>query len=105
MTTLTRRGLLARAGQLAPLVGAAGMLGRFAVPVAQPIEQAVLPDVAPIIYEDGNIGYDEGGFLIDRWAGGVYKGYERLGPAVRSIMVRGHDDVVRVWLEPWLRLR
>ena len=47
MVTLTRRGLLARAGRLAPLAAAAGMLGRFAVPVAQPIEQEVLTIPGP----------------------------------------------------------
>jgi len=96
--------LLARAGQLAPLVGAAGMLGRFAAPVARPIEQET-QTALPIIYEDANVGYDQGGFLVDRWAGGVYKGFERLGPAVRSIMVRGHDGIVRVFYEPWLHAR
>jgi hypothetical protein len=102
---ITRRGLLMRVSQLAPLAVAAGTLGRFAVPVAQPMEQEVLPYAAPIIYEEENVGYNMDGFIVDRWAGGVYKGYDRLGPAVRSIMVRAQDGVVRVMLEPWLHSR
>jgi len=115
MVTLTRRGLLARAGRLAPLAAAAGMFGRFAVPL-QPVlrqgtiagmevEQETLPSASSIIYEDANVGYDQGGFLVDRWAGGVYMGAERLGLAVRSIMVRSYGGAVRVMLEPWLRAR
>lgn len=48
MVALTRRALLARATKLAPLAAAAGMLGRFAVPAAQPVEQELLPETEPI---------------------------------------------------------
>jgi len=92
---LTRRGLLARipaALATVPLLG--GVL-----PSAEPDAQAT----AATIYEEANVGWNADGFIVDRWAGGVYRGYERLGPAVRSIMVRANNGVVRALVAPWRR--
>jgi hypothetical protein len=69
---ITRRRLLLKASQLAPLAVAAGMLGRVAVPV----EQTVIPDAVPMqdavvgwveaepVYSADSFVYTEGGWMF-----------------------------------------
>jgi len=107
MVTLTRRGLLARAGRLAPLAAAAGMLGRFALPVAQPIEQAVLPDAVPMqeamvgwaesepVYDYARVAWNESGGWVPRFAGQA-RGAASM-PHPFPILVRTEDGSLYRW--------
>jgi hypothetical protein len=104
---LTRRGLLARAGQLAPLAAAAGMLGRFAVPVAQPIEQAVLPDAVPMqeamvgwvdaepVYNQALVAWGDAGGWVARFAGQARAAASLPHPF--PILVRTEDGSIYRW--------
>lgn len=96
-----RRRFLAHALRLPAAVAALPLVGGLAAMTTADGQEvpAIESDMAPV-YEEANVGWDEGGFLIDRWAGGVYQGYERLGPAVRSILVR-NGDALRQLVAPW----
>ena len=106
MVTLTRRGLLARASQLAPLAAAAGMLGRFAVPVAQPIEQTILPDAVPMqeamvgwvgaepVYDQAAFYSTEEGWMV-RGLGQLWSEAQAVGQRAEggsSILIRSAKD-------------
>ena len=109
MVTLTRRGLLARAGQLAPLAAAAGMFGRFSVPIAQPIEQELLPDAVPMreamvgwveglpVYDSGLVGISERNGLLQmviRAPGQMFREAASFGD---SVLVRLQDGKIARW--------
>ena len=106
MVTLTRRGLLARAGQLAPLAAAAGMFGRFSVPIAQPIEQEILPDAVPMqeamvgwvgaepVYDQASFFSTEEGWMM-RGLGQLWSEAQALGQRIEggsSILIRSAKD-------------
>jgi len=104
---MTRRGLLARAGQLAPFAAAAGMLGRFAVPVAQPIEQAALPDEAEMqtalvgwletepVYDYARVAWNESGGWVTRYPWASWRVASTFHP--RSLLVWLQDGTLARW--------
>jgi hypothetical protein len=107
MVTLTRRGLLARAGRLAPLAAAAGMLGRFAVPVVQPVEQAALPDAVPMqeamvgwleaepVYNYAQVAWNESGDWVTRLPWAPWRVASTFHP--RSLLVWLQDGTMARW--------
>lgn len=104
--TLTRRALLTRATQLAPLAAAAGMLGRFAVPL-QPVEQTMLPDAVPMqeammgwvdaepVYNQALVAWDDAGGWVARFAGQA-RGAASM-PHPFPILVRTEDGSIYRW--------
>lgn len=107
MVTLTRRALLARATQLAPLAAAAGMLGRFALPIAQTVEQEALPDAVPMqealvgwsdaepVYDQALVAWDDTGGWVARFAGQA-RGASSM-PHPSPILVRTEDGSLYRW--------
>jgi len=103
---ITRRGLLMRASQLAPLAVAAGVLGR-AVPVAQPIEQAVLPDAVPMqdalvgwleeepVYNYAQVAWNESGNWVTRLPWASWRVASTFHP--RSLLVWLQDGTIARW--------
>jgi len=97
---MNRRAFLARSLRLPAAVAALPFLGGLAT-LAGAGEPEMQTATEPV-YDDAVVGWDEGGFTISRYVGGVYQGAVRLGTDVQSILRRLPSGEIRRLTTPWL---